>query len=249
MFKPKELSRVGGAHWFEDEYPKNITPRQTMIRRTWVQSVSGSHGKACIPYWFPSGLGNRSADGDHVPRKGLQYNRTDLMYQSMLKLLPNANKHGLELRSDIGRSTGFLASVTDKITVLEDAIEWILFYDDQSRNIARRLGKSKECEIEWCYKNNDHDIIGNKRIYDWIKIEFDAMHLIEKALQVIKPGGIIICVGPIEQLNKWHNAKWAKGLSIQHYNASQWGKGKYLKNSTNSYLYFSININTNGETQ
>jgi hypothetical protein len=253
MLKSKEKIMLGGDHLFDNEYPKNLTPTQHMIRRTWVQSSAHGNGASSIPHWFPSAVQNRSPTQEaNIRRKVPMYNRTDRLYYSMLEILPNKNKHGLEIRSDIGRSTGFFATVTDKITILEDAIEWVELYDVQTRNIARRLGKKKACKLDWCFasgnNNNDNNNIGSERIYDWIKIEFDAMHLIHKALEVIKPNGVIICVGTNDHIKDWQNASWAKDLDLvsEEKRHAKWTRNSKSGRST-SYLYFSIN--TNGETQ
>lgn len=236
----KHKTIIGGPHLFEKS-PKNTTPVQTLIRRDWVQSCHGAGGNDCIPYWFPSHL-NKRTDGRMVDRKFIKYNRTDVVYRSLIKDLPKNNKRGLEIRSDIGRSTGFLATITDIVTVLEDAIEWVDIYDKQARNIAKRLGKPC-CNIEWCYGNKKDNIKFNK--YDWIKIEFNAMHMIEEAIQSVRQGGVIVCIGNLELIDNWRKAKWAKDLDIKQYQPE---RGNYGSNPV-SYIYFSINTNTNGEKQ
>lgn len=236
MYSQLTKTIEGGDHLFTNEYAKNDTPARTMIRRDWIQSSSGSAGNKVIPHWFPSAI---RRNGPRVVRKDPMYNRPDTLYKSIIDLLPANSDRGLEIYSDIGRSTGWLGSVTDHITVIEDAIEWVDVYDSQSRHIAKRVGKNKELGLEWNYGINKIEF----NQYDWIKLEFNAMSMIEQAIQCIKPGGTIICIGNQAQCSEWIEATWAKGLTINAY------ESRYHVRRGAYHSYISFSINTNGEKQ
>ena len=215
------------------QYKKNETPVRGLIRRTWVEASNGAGGNRSMPYWFPAvGRANIA-----VNRKEPQYNRTDHVYKTMLTHLPNKNARGLEIMSDIGRSTGFLTTVTKRIDVVEEAVEWIDLYDVQSRNIARRLGHtgSKDADIRWHFGTDFY-----KGKYDWVKIEFDKVDsTVVRAIQCLKPTGKIILLGSKEQCRIWAQRPWAEKLKYTMSESPYGAKGK------NSFICFSIN--TNGE--
>lgn len=211
----------------------NTTPTRGLIYRKYVQNNPGGlgGGTPSIPYWYPAFAKAKSK----IQRKAQEYSRTDKMYQLALEQLPPNPSRGLEIMSDIGRSTGFFASVTDTVDIIDDAVEWVDIYDGQARNIAGQLGKDKDTvNLEWHY---GYEFLSRR--YDWIKIEFDRVDTtIERALKHLKPHGVIVCYGSYEQCREWAGRTWAQSLEQYQYE-------HVLGNGKNSFICFSIN--TNGE--
>ena len=207
-------------------------PIQGLIRKSHTLMVEngGGGGPESIPYWYPAAGKMKNS----IDRRRPTYDRHDPVYKRLLQYIPYC-KIGLEIQSDIGRSTGFLLSKTQDIDVIDDAIEWVDIYDGQARNIARRLGRTSKATITWHYGT---EFLTKQ--YDWIKIEFDRVDRnIKQAIQHCKPGGKVFVFGTIEQCRDWLEQPWAKGLEYQT-ETNRYGTGK------NSFICFSIN--TNGET-
>ena len=227
--------KIVGGDWVDElqaKAGKNTTRFCDLIFR---EDVYNGSAVGTLPYWFPSGRGKRHS----ISRKGTQYNRHDNVYKGIVKHIQNS-EHGLEVHSDIGRSTGFLASVTREVTVIEDALEWVDIYDGQTRNIARRLGKPRdECILNWHYGG---DWIDGK--YDWIKLEIDAYDRIDKAVNSLRPGGKLIIIGDYNTVTAFKSKQWARNFTA-HIDTEP-GRGNTI-GTKNCYIVFELN--TNGENK
>ena len=217
----------------ERQLQKNPKPHICVIRRDWVQAGSNGPGaNKAIPYWFPSGRKYMF----QIERNAMIYNRTDKIYQTLLEHIPEGSKCGLEVRHDVGRSTGWLSTSTKRIDVLCDQVDldWITIYDANARGISKALKSKLKTSIKWMFGNK----WPNKQ-YDWIKLEVDRVGIdVDQAIQHLKPEGILFCIGTMEQCQKWLDSKWAKKLTLDY-------QYSYSSTSKNSFLCFSIN--TNGE--
>lgn len=204
------------------------------IRRDWVAAgMMGAKSNVAIPYWYPSGRKSTY----QIARHDLIYNRSDACYEDLLKNIKKHNTKGLEVRHDIGRSTGWLSTVTKHIDVLCDEadLEWVPIYDANARGIVKKRNVPiKEFSIEWVFGNK----WPNKK-YDWIKLEVDRVDInVNQALQHLKPNGILICMGTIEECQKWMNSEWAKNLKLEY---------QYIHSLTSKISFLCYSINTNGE--
>ena len=150
----------------------------------------------------------------------------------------------LEIGSDRGRSTGYLSSISNKITVSGSDIRFLPVFEAQAERYKTYV--NSQTPIKWDY--NKHSILptGKDILFDNIKIDHVLWRSINisELQKILKPEGAVHFLGSIRECDEYEYLNANSIDLIERWNTHNRAPGGL----SNSHV-ISHRINTNGETQ
>jgi hypothetical protein len=147
----------------------------------------------------------------------------------------------LEIGSDRGRSTGYLSSISNKITVSGSDVRFLPVFERQAERYKKYV--NSQTPIEWDY--NKYSILptGKDMKFDNIKIDHVLWRSINisELQKILKPKGAVHFIGSIRECDEYEYVN-ANSIDL----IERWNTNDGRHSNTN---VVSHRINTNGETQ